>query len=320
MLASQVTSSYIDAAMVKQIGFIGLGNMGRPMAERLLDAGFELTVYNRTIEKTEPLVARGARSAATPCDVATASQVVITMVSDDRALREVACGQHGLYANRVEGRIHVDMSTISPALSQQLTSLAEPQGFSFIHAPVLGSRPQASDGTLLIFVGGSSQAWPQTDQIFRALGSRVWYFPDCVRATYLKLVCNQFIAGMIVTLGQGLVLGQKAGLPIDTILEVLAASALDSPMYQSKARLIAQRRFSQANFYVQHMLKDIELILQAGRELGVGLPSLAAARELFVAAEAAGYGHEDYSAAVKVLEEMARTCIGSTSALSETLQ
>ncbi|MCS6806408.1 MAG: NAD(P)-dependent oxidoreductase [Acidobacteriota bacterium] len=305
--------------MTKQVGFIGLGTLGRPMAERLLGAGFELTVYNRTVEKTQPLVERGARRAAAPCDVAAACDVIITMVSDDRALHEVACGEQGLYAKRVESKVHVDMSTISPALSQQLTSLAQTQGFCFIHAPVLGSRPQASDGTLLIFVGGSPQAWPQTDEIFRALGNRIWRFPDVVQATYLKLICNQFIASMIVTLGQGLVLGQKAGIPIETILDVLAASALNSPMYQSKARMIAQRQFSQANFYVQHMLKDIELILQAARELGVALPSLAAARELFVAAEAAGYSREDYSAAIKVLEEMARTRIGSGSALPETI-
>lgn len=296
--------------MKQRIGFIGLGTMGRPMAERLLQAGYDIVVYNRTIQKTEPLMRRGAWRVDTPRAVAETCDVVITVVADVPALTDVVTGQHGLYMGLSRGKTHIDMSTISPTMAQKLNRLCQAKEADFLHAPVLGSKPQAADGTLLIFVGGSRPAYERCQPIFEALSRRIWYFPQVTQATHLKLICNQFIAMMILALSQGLVMGQKAGLDWDVILAVLEASALNAPMYQSKARMIQQRRFAEANFYVMHMLKDINLMLEAGRDLGVPLPGLAALRELFVAAEASGYGQEDYSAVVKVLEALAQTKLG----------
>ena len=301
--------------MKQRVGFIGLGTMGRPMAERLLKAGYDLVVYNRTSQKVEPLLRRGALRVDSPRVVADTCDVVITMVSDTQALTDVVIGQHGLYMGLSAGKIHIDMSTISPALAQKLDRLYQAKDAIFLHSPVLGSKPQAADGTLLIFVGGSSQAYQQCQNIFQTLGKRIWHFPQVTQATHLKLICNQFIASMITALCQGLVFGQRAGLDIDTIMAVLEASALNAPMYQSKARMIKRRGFSEANFYVAHMLKDIDLMLEAGRALGVPLPGVTAIRELFVAAEAMGSGLEDYSAVVKVLEELARTQVSQAKTL-----
>lgn len=304
--------------MKQRIGWIGLGTMGRPMAERLLKAGYDLVVYNRTIQKAEPLMRQGALRAESPRAVAETCDVTITLVSDNQALTDVVIGQNGLYMGLGRGKIHIDMSTISPALARKLDRLSQAKEASFLHAPVLGSKPQAADGTLLIFAGGSSEAYQKCREIFETLSQRTWHFPEGTQATHLKLICNQFIASMITALAQGLVFGQKAGLDSDTILAVLGASALNAPMYQSKARMIRQRRFSEANFFVTHMLKDINLMLEAGRDLGVPLPGVAAIRELFVAAEALGYGQEDYSAVIKVLEELARTQVGQARAAPHT--
>lgn len=302
--------------MAQRIGFIGLGTMGRPMAERLLKAGFDLVVYNRTSEKTETLMRRGALRVDAPRAVVETCDATITMVSDNQALTDVVIGQNGLYMGLRAGKIHIDMSTISPALARKLDRLYQAKDASFLHAPVLGSKQQAVEGTLLIFAGGSSQAFQQCQRIFQALGQRTWSFPKVTQATFLKLICNQFIAGMITALAQGLVLGQKAELDVETLLSVLEASALNAPMYQNKAQKISRRGFSEANFFVMHMLKDIDLILEAGRELGVPLPGMAPVRELFVAAEGLGYGQEDYSAVIKVLEELARTQVGEARALA----
>lgn len=296
--------------MKQRIGFIGLGTMGRPMAERLLQAGYELVVYNRTSQKTQPLLRRGALRVDAPRAVGETCDVVITVVSDTQALTDVVIGQQGLYMGLSRGKTHVDMSTISPALAQKLDRLCQAKEADFLHAPVLGSKPQAADGTLLIFAGGSRPAYERCQHVFQTLGQRIWHFPQAKQATHLKLICNQFIATMIMALSQGLVMGQKAGLDLDVILAVLEASALNAPMYQSKARMMRERRFAEANFYVTHLLKDINLMLEAGRDVGVPLPGLAAVRELFVAAEASGYGREDYSAVVKVLEGLAQTKVG----------
>ncbi len=293
--------------MKERIGFIGLGTMGLPMAERLWKAGYDLVLYNRTPQKAEPMMRRGALRVHSPREVAEAAAISITMVSDDQALTDIVIGQNGLYMGLGPEKIHIDMSTISPKLARKLDRLYQNKEASFLHAPVLGSKPQAAQGALLIFVGGAQAAYERCRPLFDVLGERIWYFPDVTQATHLKLTCNQFIASMMTALAQGLVFAQKAGLSAETIIDVLGASALNAPMYHSKTRKILERSFSEANFFVTHMLKDLDLMLEAGRQLHAPLPGVAAIRELFVAAQAQGYDREDYSAVIKVLERLAGT-------------
>jgi 3-hydroxyisobutyrate dehydrogenase-like beta-hydroxyacid dehydrogenase len=289
---------------MRDIGFIGLGIMGRPMAERLLSAGYGVTVFTRTPQKAEPLRARGAQWADSPEDVARRSEAIITMVSDTEALEDVACGPRGILRGIRPEAIHVDMSTVSPEATERLERIYRERTATFLHAPVLGNWRHAAEGKLLIFVGGDRQAYHRCEPLLRTLGQRIWYFERIAQATHMKLIANSFIAGMILTLAQAFVFGRRVGISPDCILEVLEASALNAPMYQSKGRTMRDRDF-RPNFYTRHMVKDVDLALDAARRVNVPLPVLSAIRELFVAALAHDLGEEDYSAVLKVLEKMA---------------
>ncbi|MFQ5797971.1 MAG: NAD(P)-dependent oxidoreductase [Bacteroidota bacterium] len=287
--------------MSMKVGFIGLGMMGEPMAGRLLAAGYTVVVHNRTRSKADELLSRGAKWEENPRHVAAASDVVITMLSTSEAVKDVSFRQDGVLAGLPVGGIHVDMSTVAPSATEHFSEEYQSRRRYFLHAPVLGSIPQAQEGSLLIFVGGDRSAFQRCQSIFDTLGKRVWCFDEVTRATYMKLVCNLFIASMITTLSEGLVLGKKAGLSPETILEVLRDSALNAPMYQSKGESICHRNFT-PRFLLDHMLKDVNLILEACGRLSLELPMLSDIRGLFAAAKSKEMGTEDYSAVVKVME------------------
>ncbi len=288
----------------KTIGFIGAGMMGQPMAIRLIDAGYNVKVWNRTPKKATQLVNRGAERAPSVRELARNCSIVITMVSDDNALRSVSEGEQGLIANLGEDAVAVDMSTISPSLSKSLNQNYTRNNAYYIQAPVLGSVPQATDGTLLIFAGGDENAIKKVQPVFDILGKRTWKFENPEQAATIKLTCNLFIASMINTLGEGLLMTKKTGIDGNILLEILNESALGAPMYQTKGKSLLERRFA-PRFMVQHMVKDLSLIRQAAHYSGIPMPAVGVIHDLFISAVNKGYGEEDYSAMVKVLEEMA---------------
>jgi 3-hydroxyisobutyrate dehydrogenase-like beta-hydroxyacid dehydrogenase len=287
-----------------RIGFIGLGTMGKPMALRLVEKGFPLHVFNRTREKANEVIEKGAVWCASPSVVTEESEIVISMVSDPRALEEISTGDDGVLESIRANGVHIDMSTVSPSVTKKLEQAYRKKGAAFLHAPVLGSVPQATDGSLLIFVGGDLAAARRCESVFNVLGRRVWYLEEITNATHLKLICNLFIASMMTVLSEGLVLGQKVGLPPRTILEVLKESALAAPMYETKGNAIRRRDFV-PRFMVTHMHKDVKLVLEAAHAAGVPLPAVEAIRELYSDAAKLGVGKEDYSAVIKVLERSA---------------
>jgi 3-hydroxyisobutyrate dehydrogenase-like beta-hydroxyacid dehydrogenase len=286
-----------------RIGFIGLGMMGKPMALRLVEKGFSLRVFNRTREKAKELLEKGAQWNESPRQLMEESEIVISIVADSRALENITIGDKGTLEAAV-GKVHIDMSTVSPMTTKKLQHAYREKRAAFLHAPVLGSVPQATDGSLLIFVGGDLVTARRCESIFTSLGRRVWYFDEVTKATHLKLICNLFIASMMTALSEGLVLGQKVGLSASTILEVLKDSALAAPMYQTKGDAIRRRDFS-PRFMVSHMEKDTNLVLEAARAAGVLLPAVATVRQLYSDATLLGLGKEDYSAVIKVLERSA---------------
>ena len=212
------------------VGFIGLGMIGLPMAERLLEQGLPLVVWNRTVEKADALVRRGALRAATPEELAASSEIVVTMVTDGRALESVTLGPGGVAAALAPGKVHCDMSTIDPDTSRRLAAHYAAQGVHFLHAPVLGSKRAAAAGTLLIFAGGSSEGLQKCAPVFAALGKKTWHWDQAATATYVKLACNLLLGGMMELLGESLVLAAKAGVAPQTLLEIVGASALAAPM------------------------------------------------------------------------------------------
>ncbi len=295
--------------MKSTVGFIGLGMMGRPMAARLQKAGFLGAVYNRTKKKAASLVEEGATWCESPMQVAEKSEIVFSMLSNSEALSEYAIGSHGVLKGARKGSVHIDMSTVSPAITKELAERYRREECFFLHSPVLGSVPQATDGSLLLFVGGDEGGFLRAEPALKTLGSKIWRFDQPEQASHMKLLCNMFIAGMGTTLAQALVFAQKANVDPAILLDVLNQSALNAPMFQTKGKSMLDRNFA-PRFFVEHMLKDINLMLQAGKELDVALPSTEVAQRLFSEAAAAGYSKEDYSAVIKVLERRAGIEVG----------
>lgn len=290
--------------MKKNIGFIGLGLMGEPMAFRILRSGFSLSVYNRTREKALRLLDQGAQWCDSPREVASKSEVVLSMISNSEVLETISMGSEGIISGLAPGGVHVDTSTVSPTITKQLAHEYAIKGLSFIHSPVLGSIPQAAEGSLLLFVGGADNAFARAEDVLKVLGSKMWRFPRVEQATHTKLLCNFFIATMISTLSQALVFAKKADIGPRTFLEILANSALNAPMYQTKGVSIIERNFA-PRFFLEHMMKDINLLLDAAKALGVVMPSGEIAQALFSEATNLGLIREDYSAVVKVMERIA---------------
>lgn len=287
----------------KRIGFVGLGLMGAAMAARLQKKDHLLIVHNRTREKASPLLSSGAQWAGNPGEVGSQAEIVFSMLSTPEVLRDVSLGSKGILGGLREGGIHIDCSTVSPSLTRELEREYAVRDRAFVHCPVLGSVPQAADGILLLFAGGASDAVSKVEPVLSDLGSKIWKFPRAEDASYTKLVCNLFIAGAITTLGQALVLAEKASLQPGTILDIIEGSAMASPMYRAKGKSMIEGNYA-PRFYVEHMLKDVTLMIDAAAEKGVKLPTIEIARELLSAAEKAGLGKEDYSSVYKILKEM----------------
>jgi 3-hydroxyisobutyrate dehydrogenase-like beta-hydroxyacid dehydrogenase len=296
--------------MEERIGFIGLGMMGKPMAERIIQSGRSLAVYNRTKGKADELVRQGAQWCDSPADVARRCDAVFSMVSTSEVLADIAIGNGELLSNFSRGAVHVDFSTVSPTTTGELAQRYHARGCSFLHAPVLGSIPQATDGTLLLFVGGETEAYQKVRDVLNVLGKRHWTFARVEQASHTKLLCNLFIAGMITTLAQAFVFSEKADVDPKTLLEILSHSAMNAPMYQSKGNSLNDRNFA-PRFFLEHMLKDIQLMLSAAESLHVPLPGIESARELFTQANNMGFRKEDYSAVIKVLETMSNVSPGN---------
>jgi len=286
------------------VGVIGLGLMGQAMAEKLLAAGHVVFVYNRTREKAGEVLARGAKWAQTPADAASQCDVVITMVADPAAVRDVSLGDSGVLAALPPESVHCDMSTVAPASAKELAERYRIRGKRLVQAPVLGSKRQIEQGTLLVFGGGADEDVRHGEEAWKAFASRTWRMESADQAAGAKLACNLLIGHMILGLGQSLLFAQRCGVPPATLLEILGSSAMACDMYKSKGEKLLARDFA-ANFFVRHMLKDLTLASETAQQAELPMPLNALTREVFLAATQKGWGGEDYSAAVKVLEDLA---------------
>lgn len=287
-----------------RIGFIGLGLMGAPMAGRLLDAGLPLTVYNRTREKAEGLVQRGARLADSPAEVAEQSDLVFSMVIDGTALHAIALGERGVVAGARPGLLFVDMSTVSPAESAMVAEACEKAGVDYLRAPVTGSTVLAAAGTLGILASGPRARYEEALPVFRLLSRHQFYLGPGEEARVMKLALNMLIGITMVGFAEGLVLAEKAGLDWAQTLDVFCHSAVGSPFVNYKTPPLAQRDFSPA-FTVRGICKDFDLILSVAQQLGVTTPLTALTRQLFQATAGSGWAEQDFSAVLLLLEQAA---------------
>jgi 3-hydroxyisobutyrate dehydrogenase-like beta-hydroxyacid dehydrogenase len=285
------------------VGLIGVGNMGTAIAERLLDAGFPLVVYNRTPQKAEPLVARGAGMAGDAADLAAQVDVVLTSLPDDAALESVA---REVAAAARPGTVLVDVSTVSPAVSERVAHLAEAASLGYLRAPVSGNPTVVRAGNLSFIVSGPRKTLDRVEPVLRAVGSTVHYIGDGEQARIVKLAINLMIAGLAELISEALVLGEAAGVARADLLEVMATSAVGAPLVKYKTEPLLNDDFS-ATFTTALMEKDIDLILDAADENGVELPVAREMKALLRATSEAGYADNDFIALFLRLRSVSRS-------------
>ena len=270
------------------VAVAGLGLMGEPIARRLLAAGHELTVYNRTGGKTVGLAADGAAVAASPGDVWATADVCFTVVTGDDALRAVTAQ---LFAAG-SGRTVVDMSTVSPAASAEVAAAAEEAGSRYLRAPVSGNPNVVRAGNLSIMVSGDRETFETLEPTLRDIGPNVFYVGAAEEARVLKLALNLIIAGTAQLIAEAVVLGEANGLERATMLEVMGASAVGSPFVKYKTAALVARDY-EATFSLANMHKDLEMALGAADHSGVPLPVTFVADQLVQACIAEGMAETD---------------------------
>jgi 3-hydroxyisobutyrate dehydrogenase-like beta-hydroxyacid dehydrogenase len=275
------------------LGVVGLGRMGVPIARRLLAAGHGVSVYNRSPGPARPLVREGAVEVDAPEGVWGGSEACITMVSDDKALREVTLGEGGLLAGPPSGRVLVDMSTISPAGSREIAEAARAAGVAYLRAPVSGNPSVVEAGNLGILVSGDRSVFDQLEPTLRDIGPNVFYVGEEEQARVLKLALNLMIAGTAELMAEALVLGEASGLDRAQVLEVIGSTAVGSPFAKYKAAALVADDYS-PTFSTALMDKDLTLALAAGQEAGVPLPVTGLVKELLEECIALGLADDDF--------------------------
>jgi 3-hydroxyisobutyrate dehydrogenase len=274
------------------VGLIGLGNMGSAVAERLLDAGYDLVVHNRSREKTEAAVARGATAAESPADLAARSEVVLTSLSDDAALESVSAS---LVEAARPGTVLVDLSTVSPGASARVASLAERASVGYLRAPVSGNPSVVRAGNLTFIVSGPADALERAEPVLRAIGSTIHVVGDAEQARIVKLAINLVIAGLAQLMSEALVLAESSGVSRESLLATLGDSAAGAPFVKYKTEPLLRDDYS-ATFTSALMEKDLDLVLEAAEAADVRLPLAGELKALIRSAIEAGYGEDDFMA------------------------
>ena len=286
------------------IGFIGLGKMGHPMALNLIKSGHEVIVYNRSKQKTQAHADAGGRVAESIAELSAASDIVITMISDDEALHGVALGDYGVIANMAEGGIFIDMSTVSPAASITVGDATRQKKIAYLRSPVNGSVVQAAGGILVILSSGPQASFDFIHPLFEIMGDRIFYLGEEEQARYLKLAINTMIGISSSMMGEALAFGEAGGLDWDTMIEVIASSAVGSPVVNYKVEALKNRDFTPA-FTARQMAKDFDLALDTAKNNHVPMPITSSVRQHWSAMIGTGRGDQDFFAYVEMLEDMA---------------
>lgn len=280
-----------------KIGWIGLGNMGIPMASNLLAAGYALSVWNRTAEKAAPLTAQGAKTANSLAQLAKESDILFTMVSDDEAVKALYEGPDGILASAGKGTLTVDMSTVSPDTSRYLASRCHEAGIRFLDAPVSGSVGPAKEGTLVIMVGGEKADYEQAKPLLDKLGKVALHLGPNGAGTSAKLAINLLLGITVQGVAETLLFARSLGINTDQMLNIISESAVGTPLIRGKAASILADDFPAA-FALKHMAKDLRLASEAG----VSTPLAESASASYRHALENGLGELDLMAILKHLE------------------
>jgi 2-hydroxy-3-oxopropionate reductase len=290
--------------MAQTVGFVGLGIMGRPMAKNLIKAGYSLVVHSRSRGPVDDVVKAGARAASSPKEVASQCDVLITMLPNSPDVEQVALGKDGIIEGAKSGLIFVDMSTISPIVSQKIGKALAAKGVKMLDAPVSGGEKGAIDAALSIMVGGDKSTFDAVLPIFQAMGKTITLLGPLGFGGFTKLANQIIVAVNLTALAEALTLGKKAGLDRELLLTALAGGLASSKCLDQKKSNYVAGTYN-PGFKIDLHFKDLGLIMESSRTLGVPLPTTAVVQELFNAMRVKGRGGLDHSGIITLLEDLA---------------
>ena len=283
-----------------ELGYVGLGVMGSSIVRRLLAAGHDVRVWNRTRDKAGPLLDAGASWADSPRDVAEGSEIVFTMVTNTTAVQAVTESDDGILAGLREGSLYVDMSTTSPANTRRLAERVTALGARMLDAPVSGTSVTVDQGKASLLVGGDADAFAHVKPVLEAIGPRVVHVGPTGSAVTMKIAVNLSLAVQMLAFSEGVLLAEKSGIPREKAVEAMLVSVIASPMVVYRGPLVLGHP-DEVWFDCHMMQKDLNLALELGQQLEVPLPTTAATNELLTAANGMGIGDRDFAVLFDVL-------------------
>jgi 3-hydroxyisobutyrate dehydrogenase-like beta-hydroxyacid dehydrogenase len=291
--------------MAERIGFLGLGIMGSRMAANVRNAGYELTVWTHSDGKAERWAdEHGVQSAATPADVARASDIVVSMVVDGAQVESILCGKDGVCESAHDRLLCVDMSTISPSDTRRIAACLNEAKVAMIDAPVTGSSPRAQAGTLTIMVGGETEHFERAKPLLEAMGELIVHVGALGQGEMLKLINNSLGAANAAAVAEALLLADATGVDLDALVLVTQSGSGASAQLQMKATPMREHDYTTL-FKTEHLLKDVRLCLEEAQSAGVPFPAAAHARDLLSATVGRGHGQHDYAAIIEAAEGLA---------------
>ena len=289
---------------MKKIGFIGLGIMGKPMSKNLLKAGYELVVLDRNQSAVDEIVALGAKSAATPKEVAQQVEAIITMLPNSPHVKEVVLGENGVIEGAKEGLVVIDMSSIAPLVSREIYEALKEKGVKMIDAPVSGGEPKAIDGTMSVMVGGDKEVFDTCYDIMDAMAGSVVYTGEIGAGNITKLANQTIVALNIAAMSEAYILATKAGVDPELVYQAIRGGLAGSTVLDAKSNMVMDRNFK-PGFRIDLHIKDLGNVLDTAHGVGAPLPLTAAVMEMMQAIKLDGCGTEDHSSLVKYYEKLA---------------
>lgn len=291
--------------MSETLGLIGVGNMGLPLGLNLIASGYKLRVYNRTPEKSQPLINKGAQLVSRPADVVEPGGIVFTILANDAALEAITGGENGVLSQLGAGGIHISMSTIAPATAVKLAAAHEERGATYLAVPVFGRPEAVAARKMWICLSGNAEAKARVRPILEQLGQGIYDFGEEVgTANVVKLAGNFLIMSAIEAMGEAFTLAEKNGIDRNQVANLFAQTLFACPIYQNYGRMVAQQEYEPVGFRLALGLKDITLALQTARESQMPLPLASLLHDRLIAAVARGRGDSDWtSIALSISEE-----------------
>ncbi len=291
--------------MMSRIGFIGLGIMGKPMSNNLLKAGYDLVVYSRSPEPVLEVAGFGAKAGTSPKDVASKTEVIITMLPDSPHVKEVVLGPDGIIEGAHPGSIVIDMGSTAPLVTREVAAGLAKKGIRMMDAPVSGGEPKAVDGTLSIMAGGDKADFEKCYPVFKAMGSSAVHCGGVGAGSITKLANQIIVALNIPAMSEALVLAVKAGVNPELVFKAIRGGLAGSAVLDAKAPLVMERKFEPGGRINTH-IKDLKNVLETGHEVGAPLPLTASVMEMMQALKTAGLGNADHGALIRYYEMLAQ--------------